>query len=141
MNKLIAFMGSILIASFAMADDFTVGQVWNYETREHEAGSRLTIVQIDSLHGQDIVHISVDGLRIRNSYLESGFGEHISHLPISPEALESSVTKQIGQVKTLPDYREGYQIWREAFDSGEGGVFSLSVAECIEFIEQTVNQN
>ena len=122
------------------ATEFAVGQIWEYETRANEIGSRLIIVQIDTIKEENIIHISIDGLKIKNESTPGEFGEDISHMPISQEALKNSITKLIGMVDILPDYKEGYSIWREAYDSGNGGVFSITVAECVEFIEQTINQ-
>ncbi|GGZ96608.1 hypothetical protein GCM10008090_01060 [Arenicella chitinivorans] len=128
------------MVSTALAGDFSVGQIWSYQTRDHEAESKLTIVQIDRREGKEIIHISIDGLRIKNPQAPSGYGSDISHLPISPKALKASVTKLSGQAGILSNYKEGYQIWREAFDSGQGGFFTISVAESVDYLEQAINQ-
>ncbi len=140
MKNLIILLSLTLVASIASASDFSVGQIWDYQTRENEVGSRLTIVQIDELKGQEIIHISVEGLKIRSPQSPTGYGNSVSHLPIAPEALRASVTKLSGKTRSLPDYREGYQMWREAFDSDKGGFFTISVADCVEYMEQAINQ-
>ena len=61
-------------------------------------------------------------------------------MPISPDALKESVTELVNQTESLPNFEEGYEIWREAFDSGKAGIFTISVKECVEFMEQTINQ-
>lgn len=32
------------------------------------------------------------------------------------------------------DFAEGYRLWREAFDTGKGGVFSITVADAFETV-------
>lgn len=128
------------MTSTSPAAEFKVGQVWAYQTRINEADSQLTIVQIDTLKGHEIIHINVSALKIKNPDSPTGYGDEITHLPISRDALQSSITKLICSVEELPDYHEGYQIWREEFDAGDAGVFSIPVAQCVECMEETINQ-
>jgi len=123
-----------------MANDLLEGQVWNYKTRAIEPDSKLIIVQIDKINEEEIFHISLNGLRLKNPQSDEGYGEEVSHMPISRDALSESVTNLVGLVDVLPDYKEGYSIWREAYEAGDAGVFSVTVKEAVEFMEQTVNQ-
>ena len=123
-----------------MAKEFSVGQIWEYKTRATELGSKVTILKIDFLNDQEIIHIYVGGLKLKNPQSSTGYGEDISHMPISPDALKESVTELVNQTESLPNFEEGYEIWREAFDSGKAGIFTISVKECVEFMEQTINQ-
>ena len=82
----------------------------------------------------------VGGLKIKNPQSPTGYGEDISHMPISVDSLKASVTELVNTAESLPGYEEGYGIWREVFDSGKAGIFTISVAECVEFMEQTINQ-
>jgi hypothetical protein len=140
MKKLITFLSSLFMTSAASASGFSVGQVWEYQTRDQEVGSTLTVVQIDTLKGYEIIHISIEGLRIKSPHTPSGYSESVSHLPIAPEALKTSVTQLKSQTDELPEYKEGYQIWREAFDSGEAGFFTIPVAACVSYMEEAINQ-
>ncbi|MEM7358931.1 MAG: hypothetical protein AAF431_07535 [Pseudomonadota bacterium] len=123
-----------------MAKDYKQGQIWKYDTRSIEPDSRLVIVQVDEIDGEEIVHISVNGLRLKNPHSDTGYGEEVSHMPISPAALSESVIELVGFTDELPDYKEGYGIWREAYDSGKAGVFSITVKESVNFMEGAVNQ-
>jgi hypothetical protein len=38
-----------------------------------------------------------------------------------------------------PVYREGYATWKRAFEAGNAGVFTISVAEIIGVIEKAMN--
>jgi len=53
--------------------------------------------------------------------------------------MNDSVVQQIG-TRQLPDFQEGYDTWRQAFDSGQGGVFSITAAEAVDYMEQALNQ-
>jgi hypothetical protein len=63
---------------------------------------------------------------------------HIFHF--QKEAVEKSVTRLIGTTKKLPDYKEGYDEWRTAFNNEEAGIFIITVKEAIEVMEITLNQ-
>ena len=95
---------------------YNVGQVWAYHTRPYEAGSTLTIVktELDDKMGS-IVHIHIQGLRMKNPHHKLGLTAIVSHMPCSEEAIDQSVTEVLQANALLPDYEEGYQQWREAF--------------------------
>ncbi len=141
MKKLIALLAG-LISIGASASDYVIGQVWEYKTREGEAGSRLYIVHIEE-HEKigKIYHIFVDGVAIRNPHIDGGVQDVLPHAPVDEKTLELSLIKLTGTTSQLPDISEGYGVWKEAFDSGEGGVFNIPVSQIIEYIEQVVGQN
>jgi hypothetical protein len=118
---------------------FKPGQVWRYAAREHEEQSRVHILRIDSNRTVgDIVHIAISGVRIERSDASSAYITNISHVPVSPQALESSDLSLESELEEIPDFEEGYRIWREAFDSGDAGIFSIPVAEIVDVMEQTM---
>ncbi len=118
---------------------FIEGQAWKYHTRENEPESRLIVLKVEQheIIGE-IVHISVDGLSMKNKHDPSWLGEDISHMPFNKEALINSVISFEKMVK-IPNFSEGYEIWKEAFNKGKAGVFSVSVSESVNFMEQTIN--
>lgn len=122
-------------------DKYEIGQIWEYETRDGEEESTLTIValQNDDKEGV-IISVYVDGLHIKNPAAENGFSSEIQHLPISKEALNKSVTKLKGHTEQLPDFYEGYWEWKRVFASGEAGVFPITVKEAVETMEDAINQ-
>jgi len=107
---------------------FAPGQVWRYATREGEEQSRVHILRIDThpKTGHEIVHIAISGARTS-----------IGHAPISRDALERSGLSLEAKSAPLPDFEEGYRIWRDDFDAGNAGVFTVSVAEIVDFIDNT----
>ncbi|POY36967.1 hypothetical protein C3K47_07850 [Solitalea longa] len=135
------FMFSKLFSGTEQDDKFVVGQVWEYHTRKGEEKSTLTIVGVEK-HKKlwTIINIYVGGLKIKNPNADNGLSDEIQHLPFSKEAIDKSVTKLIGTTKKLPDYKDGYDEWRTAFDKGKAGVFSITVMESIDVMEKTLNQ-
>src|SRR3989442_16012576 len=73
---------------------YKVGQVWSYKTRPSEEQSTITIVKIetDPKLGK-LVHISVTGLKIKNSDSELEYTTDIGHMPFAEKAIDKSVVK------------------------------------------------
>jgi hypothetical protein len=114
---------------------FRAGQVWRYHTRPGEEASRATILRVenDPKLGA-VVHIGVSALKLKTP---SGPQNAIGHLPFAASALESSVVEMVSEGPP-PELPEGYRVWRQAFESGKGGVFSISVAEAVSFVEKAM---
>jgi hypothetical protein len=118
---------------------FKVGQRWHYAARPQEPNSTVIILKIETdPNGIYIIHIAVEDVVISRSDVNKP-STRIGHLPVSDDVLESSVTSIVEESVTLPDFQQGYQLWREAFDKGESGVFSLPVSECVESTEKALN--
>ena len=122
---------------------YRVGQVWNYRTRKGEESSRIFIVRADPHEKLGVIyHIYVDGVRIRNPGTSEGFQDCLPHSPVSEETLNDSVTTLASErAEQLPDVSEGYATWKKAFDSGEGGIFTIPVSQIIQFIEDIVTES
>ena len=118
---------------------YKVGQVWSYKTRPDEKKSTFIVVKVES-HPKlgNIVHIALRDLRLRRS--DGDFIEAAGHLPFAEEAIDKSALKLLKEQAELPDYEEGYGLWREAFDAGKAGVYTISVAEAVNVMEETLNQ-
>jgi hypothetical protein len=87
-----------------------------------------------------IFHISVSGVKVKNRHAPSGVTQDLPHFPVSKKTLEDSVLSLLGIATPNPEYREGYITWKQAFDAGNAGIFTISVAEIVGFIKKTVNQ-
>jgi hypothetical protein len=135
------FMFSKLFTGIDQDDQYKVGQIWEYQTRKGEEKSTLTIVGVEK-HKKlgTIINVYVGGLKVKNPNADNGLSDEIQHLPFSKEAIDKSVTKLVGSTKQLPDYKDGYDEWRAAFDKGKAGVFSITVKESIDVMEKTLNQ-
>lgn len=122
--------------------EFQSGQTWLYRTRPGEEASRITVCRVES-HAElgSIVHVHVDGVAIKNPGAPGGFSSHVQHMPFSADALRRSVVAAGEPRRTVPDYEEGYDTWRQAFDRGPGGIFTVSVAEGLDFVEQVLGRS
>jgi len=130
-----------MIGHIPVDADYEVGQIWAYKTRPGEEASRLYICRIDR-HEKigRIFHIFVDGLKIKNDRVESGCQQDLPHAPVDASTLDASVTALLDTVDDVPDVSEGYETWKEDFDTGEGGVFNIPVARIIEYIDSVIDQ-
>ena len=154
MNKLVLVsicLGSILTTCLAGTQDvkrkaptepkYKVGQKWSYSTRPGEETSYLIILKIDNdpKLGK-IIHIAMRGLKMKNRRSPDGISENVDHMPFSEEAIEKSGLKLLKEQTELPDFEQGYRMWREAFDAGRAGVYTITVAEAVNVMEATLNQ-
>lgn len=144
----LVLLSTLLAVSAACARDgttaphaFQAGQVWTYETRPGEEISRLVVCKVepDTKLGK-IVHIQVAGVAVKSPDSPGGVSGIVGHMPISEESLRASVLTLEATSKDLPEYKEGYQIWQEAFDKGEASVFEISVAQGLNFMEDVLNR-
>ncbi|NNE82588.1 MAG: hypothetical protein HKN28_01320 [Alphaproteobacteria bacterium] len=120
---------------------FAVGQVWIYKTRPTEEASRVLIGKIESVSGLgNIIHVKLIGLRLRESFAPDTRVSVMNHAPMSEVAFASSVIELTDELADLEGFSEGYNTWRSAFRAGEAGIFTISLAEAIGFIDQMLSQ-
>ena len=116
------------------------GQIWKYKTRKGEEDSKILILKIEKNKiDKIIVHVFVMDVNIENQKSKAETYREIKHLPFSKKAILDSITKLESSNNTLPDYKDGYDEWKAAYENGKGGVFSIEVKEAIDYIEQTIN--
>lgn len=120
---------------------YTVGQIWNYKTRKGEENSTLKILKVEKYSETGkVIHISVSRLRMKDPASPEGFAQTLSHIPISEEALNKSVTKLQNETRKMPDSIEmdGYSYWKKEFDRGNAGIFSIPVSEIVSLMEESI---
>lgn len=61
-------------------------------------------------------------------------------LPSLDEDAPGQCHQPLGKESPNPAYQEGYATWRKAFEQGEAGIFTVPVAEIVEFVEKAINQ-
>ncbi|WP_333596895.1 hypothetical protein [Chryseobacterium flavum] len=118
-----------------------MGQQWNYKTRPTEKSSTLTILKIEEYpETGKVIHISVSGLKMKNPASPTDYAESLSHLPISEEALNKSVTSLKNENGKKPDSLEmdGYSYWKKEFDKGNAGIFAIPVSEIVSAMEKSI---
>ena len=123
-----------------MITKFAEGQVWTYATRSGESESRITIVRLDEdAEYGNIIHIYISDIEIANPDAPGGKTTYIAHMPYAEEALEECVAELERDSVELPEFQEGYRLWREAFQNGEAGVFTVPVCQAIDFVQATIS--
>ncbi len=129
-----ALIAVVLLSGFGEPDRYAAGQVWEYRTRPTDTGSLLKIQQAENHPDFEgpVYHISIIGLRFR----DTGIDPVVPHTPVSRRTLDASATRLSSETPDFPDPREGIAIWR----SDKGGVFTISVAEIVEFVDQQVSR-
>jgi hypothetical protein len=119
---------------------YQVGQVWKYKARPEEPNSTFTVLKVENWPKTGtIVHVRVDDVRI-HVVSEDTLYKSVDHMPFSKEAIDLSALTLLKTSKTVPDFSEGYEQWREAFLLGKAGVFSITLKEGVKYMEQTINQ-
>jgi hypothetical protein len=114
------------------------GQVWRYKTRPGEDSSTVTVLRIESSGDKTIVHIRVDNIHLRNC-LGGPEPDKFEHMPFAREALDQSVSKLLKSVD-VPEYKEGYTEWRNAWEAGKAGFYTVSVAKALDVAQATFDQ-
>jgi hypothetical protein len=120
---------------------YKVGQMWSYITRPGEEKSYFIVVKVET-HPKlgKIIHIAVRKLEMQNPRSPDGISEDVNHMPFSEEALNKSALKILKDRVDLPDFKDGYQMWRDAFDAGRAGIYTITLAEAVKVMETTLNQ-
>ena len=120
---------------------YKVGQKWSYSARPGEEKSYLIIVKIDNdpKLGR-IVHIALHGVKIKNPRSPDGLSTDVNHMPFLEAAIEKSGLKLLKEKVDLPDFEEGYGLWREAFDARRAGAYSITVAEAVSAMETALQR-
>jgi hypothetical protein len=77
-------------------------------------------------------------LQLSNRHFNGGLQAELPHAPVNVECLDKSVTLFERFCESMPDISEGYSIWKQAYDKGDAGVFSIAVAEIVQYIEDVV---
>jgi hypothetical protein len=121
--------------------NYQTGQIWKYRTRDGEVGSYLVILNCLTIENYGTVYsICIEGIKLKNPWLEGGIQTTLPHAPVSEAALDASVIEPIGiRENALSMYLTEFQEWKEPFDRHEAGVFTISVAEILDCVEQAAS--
>ncbi|MGE0231546.1 MAG: hypothetical protein AB7O39_11750 [Flavobacteriaceae bacterium] len=122
-----------------MSDAFAAGQVWRAVGRPQDPEPLLLILAVipNEIIGP-VYSIAMTGVRIRNPAFEGGVQTILPHAPVTQEVLADAVIELVredGPTSAHPDFAEAYSDFRELYDAGEGGVFTISVPEILDMVE------
>ncbi|PQV64271.1 hypothetical protein B1R32_106117 [Abditibacterium utsteinense] len=85
---------------------------------------------------QNVVHLRLEGLKIPNSAAPSGFTEVAGHLPVAEISVSQSAIHKIGEGEAID--LEGYATWKAEWEKGRAGIFTISLAEIADFLEEAM---
>jgi hypothetical protein len=120
-------------------EKYKPGQVWSYKTRPGEETSTITILRVDEIfNGKRIVHIHVDGIKLENCH-GGNAPERVEHMPFDKAFMDASVNEVLRKV-SVPDYKFGYTDWRQGFEEGRAGVYTITVAQAIDVMQHTFSK-
>ncbi|NID15847.1 hypothetical protein [Luteibacter yeojuensis] len=119
--------------------DYAVGQAWTYRTRPSEEASRVAIRRIDhEPEDGEVFHVSILDVKLRNHRLPGGLQPAMRHAAVSRASLDRSLLQVDGVADGDEGWRDGYGVWRQAYDNGDAGIFDLPLAEVLDYIERVV---
>jgi len=130
-------MAAGAMAAIPTVDRYAEEQVWEYRTRPEDKGSLLKIQKVEALAAlaktNPVYHVSIIGLHFNGLPLAGT----LQHAPFSKASLDASVTRLSSSKAAFPDASGGIAEWRKA----QGGVFTVTVAEAVSFVEQTIRKH
>jgi hypothetical protein len=112
------------------------GEAWRFRGGPGQDGAVLTVLRVERFGDRVFVHVRLDGVRIVHA---GGIATWVAHLPFDEAAIRESVTSRVDEGIDTSGLLEGYAAWREAFDAGQAGAFSIPVAEAIGVVERMLN--
>jgi hypothetical protein len=124
------------------AQSYEIGQIWKYRARDGEADSQIVIINsVRAINDTVVYSICVEGVKLKNPWIQGGIQTTLPHAPVSQEVLDLSVLELIGiRQNPLDEYETEFQEWKEPFDRHEAGVYTITVAEILDITEQAVNK-
>jgi hypothetical protein len=103
------------------ASRYKPGQVWSLQV-PGSPQALLKILRVETLGSiETIVHVAVTNVPTT-----------VGHLPFQEAAIDRSVVELVGTDPMRPESLDGYQEWRNAFETKGAGVFSRTVPEVLE---------
>jgi hypothetical protein len=119
--------------------DYAEGQAWTYRTRPGEEASRVMIRRVDiEPEDGEVFHVSILDVKLRNHKVPGGSQPAMHHAAVLRGTLDASLLQADGDADTDETWLNGYDVWRQAYDNGDAGVFDLTVAEILGYIEKVV---
>lgn len=64
----------------------------------------------------------------------------LGHVPVDAKILAASCPKTQAAHALDPHFEEGYATWRQAFEGGQGGYFTISVSEILDVAKKTMSE-
>ncbi|MEM1045419.1 MAG: hypothetical protein AAGL24_04685 [Pseudomonadota bacterium] len=128
-----------------MAQPFKAGQTWRMQGRPQDEDARIHVLAVieNGAVGR-IYSIALTGVRIRNPGFADGVQSFLPHAPVTHDVLAADAIELVdhdGPTVDHPDFSDAYSEFRALYDKGEAGVFTISLAEILDLIEQAASDH
>lgn len=128
-----------------MAEPFKAGQTWRMRGRPQDEDAHIHILGvIENGVDERVYSIAITGVCIRNPGLADGVQTFLPHAPVTHDVLAADAIELVandGPTADHPDFSEAYSEFRALYDEGEAGVFTISLAEILDLIEQAAGRD
>lgn len=119
--------------------EYAPGQAWTYRTRPGAEASTIVIRKKDiEPEDGEVFHISILGANLRNHRIEEGLQRSMHHAAVARATLDQSLLDYIGDGDGDETWMDGYDVWRQAYDNGDAGIFDIPVADILGYIEMVI---
>ncbi|GLK79377.1 hypothetical protein [Methylopila turkensis] len=118
----------------ATAADLAPGQAWSYRGAQLPS-SRVVIGRIDITGATTVASVSIVDAPLPDPETGALAPRLVEHAPIAIDALLASLLRREGDAPIPEGFEGGYRVWRNAFDAGQGGFFTLGVEEIVRMFQ------
>ncbi|MSU34212.1 MAG: hypothetical protein EXS36_03700 [Pedosphaera sp.] len=120
---------------------FQVGEVWSYHARPGEETSTVTVLKLESSpYLGNVIHVAVNGLRVKSARVPGGLVTGIGHIALSEEATRQSLVSRLQRVDTLPPFEQGYAHWLDLLNRGRGDVCTNTLISVVDGLEHATQR-
>lgn len=126
-----------------MTDQFEAGQIWRTHGRPQDGDTHILILAVmDDAAVGPIYSVALTGVRIRNPAFEGGIQTVLPHAPVTDEVLRADAIELVsndGPTARHPDFSDAYLQFRELYDEGDAGVFTINLREILDLVEGSLD--
>ena len=103
-------------------EKYVSGQIWSYKDSLNDR--KIIILKVEYINREKIIHVGI----------KNGQNYSPSHMPFSEGSIDASVDELISDNELIPNYKEGYNYWKNLYVKEEAGIYSITVHEALALI-------
>lgn len=140
---LLALLAAVASASAAPAPALAEGQVWTYQTRQHEPDSRLVIVHLyQPKKGERIAYVAVTGATVRLEGHPAPFPWDRCYVPLTERALSKSLRTLVSErtERTFPELEKTLPGWKKNAEAGQKHFWTIPIDQVLDNLERDIRK-
>lgn len=140
---LLALLAAVASTRAAPEPALAEGQVWTYQTRQHEPDSRLVIVHLfQPAKGERIAYVAVLGATVRLEGHAKPFVWDHCYLPLTERALRGVLRTLASErtERTFPELEKSYPGWRKKAEAGNVQCWTIPIGQAMDDIERRIRK-